>query len=96
MAKLLALLTHTTQPYVCIGDWQNPPNSLASTVLSSKFHFGILAPDHSVPSGNTIDYAILHNTLAGTTSILTEWTIPWRPHALLKLKFDIEAATKEY
>ena len=96
MAKLLALLTHTTHPYVCIGDWQNPPNSLASTVLSSKFHFGILAPDHSVPSGNTIDYAILHNTLAGTTSILTEWTIPWRPHALLKLKFDIEAATKEY
>ena len=61
-----------------------------------KFQFGILAPDHGVLSGNTIDYAILHNTLAGTTSILTEWAIPWRPHALLKLQFDIEAATKEY
>ena len=96
MARLLALLTHTAHPFVCIGDCQNPPNVMAGTVLSSKFHFGILAPDHSVLSGNTIDYAILHNTLAGTTTLLTEWAVPWRPHALLKLKFDIEAATREY
>ena len=96
MSRLLALLTHTAHPFVCIGDWQNPPSAMAGTVLSSKFHFGILAPDHSVLSGNTIDYAILHNTLAGTTTLLTEWSVPWRPHALLQLKFDIEAATREY
>ena len=96
MGKLLALLTHTAHPFVCVGDWQNPPSTMAGTVLSSKFHFGILAPDHSVLSGNTIDYAILHNTLAGTTSLLTEWSVPWRPHALVRLKFDIEAATREY
>ena len=96
LANLLALLTNTTHPYVIIGDWQNQPHTLASTVLPAKFQFGILAPDHSVLSGNTIDYAILHNTLAGTTSITTEWAVPWRPHALLKLQFDIEAATKLY
>lgn len=90
LAKLLALLTHTTHPYVVIGDWQNQPSFLASTALPSKFQFGILAPDHSVLSGNTIDFAILHNALAGATSILTEWAVPWRPHALLKLQFDIE------
>ena len=93
---LLALLTHTAHPFVCIGGWQNSPSSIAGTVLASKFHFGILAPDHSVLSGNTIDYAILHNTLAGTTSLLTEWSVPSRPHALLKLKLDLEAATREY
>ena len=71
MARLLALITHTADPFVCIGDWQNPPNVMAGTVLSSKFH--ILVFDHSVLSGNTIDYAILHDTLAGTTSLLTEW-----------------------
>ena len=96
LANLLALLTNTTHPYVIIGDWQNQPHTLASTVLPAKFQFGILAPDHSVLSGNTIDYAILHNTLAGTTSITTEWAVPWRPHTLLKLQFDIEAATKLY
>ena len=96
LANLLALLTNTTHPYVIIGDWQNQPHTLASTVLPAKFKFGILAPDHSVLSGNTIDYAILHNTLAGTTSITPEWAVAWRPHALLKLQFDIEAATKLY
>ena len=96
LAPLLSLLTQTTHPYVLIGDWQNPPSALASTVLSSKFHFGILAPDHSVLSGNTIDYAVLHNSLAGTTSLQAHWAVPWRPHALLQLTFDIEAATMEY
>ena len=96
LAHLLTLLSQTTHPYVLIGDWQNPPSALASTVLPSKFHFGILAPDHSVLSGNTIDYAVLHNTLAGTTSLQSKWDVPWRPHALLQLDFDIEAATREY
>ena len=96
LAQLLTLLSQTTHPFALIGDWQNHPSALASTVLPSKFHFGILAPDHSVLSGNTIDYAVLHNSLAGTTSIQAQWDVPWRPHAMLQLTFDIEAATMEY
>ena len=55
IGRLLALLEATKHPYVIIGDWQNPPDAIASTVLPAKFHFGILAPDHSVLSGNVID-----------------------------------------
>ena len=38
LAQLLTLLTHTTHPFVLIGDWQNQPSALAS----------ILAPDHTI------------------------------------------------
>ena len=96
VAKVLALLEQTTHPYVVIGDWQNHPDSVASTVLPAKFHFGILAPDCSLLSGNVIDYAILQDTLASATALTTEWAVPWRPRALLKLQFNIEEATREY
>ena len=65
-------------------------------MLPSKFHFDIKAPDHSILSGNVIDYALLHNTLASTTALTSDWAVPWRPHALLTLQLNIEAATKEY
>ena len=67
-----------------------------STVLPSKFHFDIKAPDHSILSGNVIDFALLHTSLASTTALTTDWAVPWRPHTLLTLQLDLEAATKEY
>lgn len=94
IGKLLALLESTRHPYVVIGDWQNNPDSLASAVLPAKFEFGIPGPDCSVHSGNVIDFGILRNTLAGTTSLTTDWAVPWRPHALLTLNFDIEAVAE--
>ena len=94
IAKILALIEATTHPYVLLGDWQNSPGSITSTVLPSKFHFEVLAPDHSILSGNVIDYALLHNTLAGTTAIATDWAIPWRPHALLTLHLNIRQPPK--
>ena len=63
--------------------------------MPAKFHFGILAPDHSVLSGSVLDYGLLHDSLASTTALTTDWAVPWRPHALLTLHFDIEAATRE-
>ena len=92
LSRLLALLEATTHPYVILGDWQNNPGHFPSTVLPAKFHFSILAPDHSVLSGNVLDYGLVRNTLAGTTALTTDWAIPWRPHALL----DIEAVSQEY
>ena len=65
-------------------------------MLPSKFHFDIKAPDHSILSGNVIDYALLHTSLASTTALTTDWAVPWRPHTLLSLQLNIEAATKEY
>ena len=96
IAKLLALVEATKHPYILLGDWQNKAGSFTSTVLPSKFHFDIKAPDHSLLSGNVIDYALLHNTLASTTALTSDWAVPWRPHALLTLQLNIEAATKEY
>ena len=96
LAKLLALIEATTHPYILLEDWQNSPGSITSAVLPSKFHFEVLVPDHSVLSGNVIDYALMRSTLAGTTALTTDWAVPWRPHALLTLHLNIEAATKEY
>ena len=31
-----------------------------------------------------------------TTPSQADWAVRWRPHALLKLQFDVEAATREY
>lgn len=96
VARLLSLLQATTHPFVIIGDWQNQPSSISSTVLPAKFNFGILAPDHSVLSGNVIDFSILHNSLAGSTSLTTDWAIPWRPRALLTLTSMATAATSHH
>ena len=96
ISKLLALLQATTHPYILIGDWQNKPSTISSTVLPSKFHFDILAPDVSMLSGNVIDFSLIHTSLSGTTALTTEWAVPWRPHALLTLHLDIDAATKEF
>ena len=96
LAKLLALVESTKHPYILLGDWQNSPDGFTSAVLPSKFHFDIKAPDHSILTGNVIDYALMHNTLATTTALTTDWAVPWRPHALLTLHLNIEAATKEY
>ena len=96
ISKLLAVLQATSHPYIVIGDWQNKPSAISTTVLPSKFHFDILAPDVSMLSGNVIDFSLVHTSLSGTTALTTEWAVPWRPHALLTLHLDIEAATKEY
>ena len=96
IAKLLSLLQATTHPFILIGDWQNKPSTISSTVLPSKFHFDILAPDVSMLSGNVIDYSLVHTSLSSTTALTTEWAVPWRPHALLTLHLDIDAATKEF
>ena len=42
------------------------------------------------------DWPISQDRRDFTTAITTDWAVPWRPHALLKLQFDIEAANKEY
>ena len=47
-------------------------------------------------SGNVIDYSLIHNSLSGTTTLTTQWAVPWRPHALLTLHLNLEAATREF
>ena len=96
LARLLALVQATNHPFVLLGDWQNSPATITSTVLPSKFHFEVISPDCSLLSGNVIDYALIHTNLASATSLTTEWAIPWRPHALLTYHFNIEEAAKEY
>ena len=47
-------------------------------------------------SGNVTDFSLIHTSLSGSAAVTTEWAVPWRPHALLTLHLDIEAATKDY
>ena len=49
LARILALIDATNRQ---------------ATVLSSKFHWQILAPDATLLNGNTLDYAIMHQNLA--------------------------------
>ena len=96
LARLLALVQATNHPFALLGDWRNSPGSFSSTVLPSKFHFEVLAPDVSLLSGNVIDYALIHTSLASTTSLTTEWAIPWRPHAPLSYHFNIEEQIQHF
>ena len=83
LARILALLDASTRQFILVGDWNNHPEQFQGTVLSSKFHWQILAPDATLLNGNTVDYAIIQQTLAACTSMTTEWAVPWRPHCLL-------------
>ena len=90
LARILALLEATTRQFVLVGDWNNHPEQIQGTVLGSKFHWQILAPDATLLNGNTVDYAIIQQTLAACTSMTTEWAVPWRPHCLLTYAFELE------
>lgn len=43
-----------------------------------------------------MDYALVQKQLAECTSVQTEWAVPWRPHALVSLTFELDAATRIY
>lgn len=72
------------------------PRKLHQHCTSVQIHFEVMASDHSILSGNAIDYALLRNTLAATTAITTDWAVPWRPHALITLHLNIQTATEDF
>ena len=41
-------------------------------------------------NGNTVDCAIMHQTLASCASMTTEWAVPWRPHCLVTYALELE------
>ena len=90
LGRILALLDASTRQFILVGDWNNHPEQFQGTVLSSKFHWQILAPDATLLNGNTVDYAIIQQTLAACTSMTTEWAVPWRPHCLLTYALELE------
>ena len=90
LARILGLLDATTRQFILVGDWNNHPEQFQGTVLSSKFHWQILAPDATLLNGHTVDYAIIQQTLAACTSMTTEWAVPWRPHCLLTYALELE------
>ena len=66
------------------------------TVLGSKFHWQILAPDATLLDGNTVDYALILNQLAPLTSMTTDWAVPWRPHCLLTYALELPDDFRNY
>ena len=40
-------------------------------------------------NGNTVDYAIVHQTLASCASMTTDWAVPWRPHCLVTYALEL-------
>lgn len=66
------------------------PNQFQGTVLGSKFHWQILAPDAAMLNGDTVDYALTHNNLAPHTSMTTDWAVPWRPHCLVTYALELD------
>ena len=96
LPRILALVDATNRPYILVGDWNNHPDLFQQTVLSSKFHWQILAPDATLLNGNTVDYAIMHQNLAPLASMTTEWAVPWRPHCLLTYAFELDDDLRRY
>lgn len=76
LARILALIEASNRQYILLGGWR--PNQFQKTVLDSKFHWQILAPDATLLNGNTVDYALIHNQLAPLTSMTADWAVPWR------------------
>ena len=77
LARILALIEATNRQYIMVGDWNNHPEQFQNTVLSSKFHWQILAPDATLLNGNTVDYAIMRQNLAPLASMTTDWAVRW-------------------
>ena len=96
LARILALIQATNRQFILVGDWNNHPEHFQSIVLSSKFHWQILAPDATMLNGNTVDYALIEEKLAACTSMTTEWAIPWRPHCLVTYALELEEDFRRY
>ena len=96
LARILTLLQASNRQFMMVGDWNNHPDQFQSTVLNSKFHWQILAPDATLLNGNTVDYAIMHQNLATHTSMTTDWAVPWRPHCLVTYALELDDDFRHY
>ena len=96
LGRLLALVEASNRQYILLKDWNGHPSQLQGTVLGSKFHWQILAPDATLLNGNVLDYALIHNQLAPLTSMTTEWAVPWRPHCLVTYALELPDDFRNY
>ena len=96
LGRLLALVEASNRQYILLGDWNSHPSQFQGTVLGSKFHWQILAPDATLLNGNVLDYALVHNQLAPLTSMSTEWAVPWRPHCLVTYALELPDDFRNY
>ena len=63
LGRLLALVEASNRQYILLGDWNGHPNQFQGTVLGSKFHWQIHAPEATLLSlnGNVVDYALIRH-----------------------------------
>ena len=78
LSKLLNLLDHTHAPFIIGGDWQNSPESMAATVILSKFNCQILDTQQATTlHGSQLDYLLVSNALLSSVQLTAaDWEVP--------------------
>ena len=92
LARLLGVIANLKIPWCIAGDWNCSPEDVSASVLLQKFQGTIFAPDESTLKGSVLDFAVVHNSLAGCAHLETDWDIPFRPHCLLTLHLDLDVS----
>ena len=90
LARLLGVISNLQIAWCILGDWNCSPDEVSASVLLQKFQGTIFAPDESTLRGSVLDFAVVHNSLAGYAHLQTTWDVPFRPHCLLTLNLDLE------
>ena len=84
LAALALFLQELRLPWIVVGDWNCTHEELASSGFLQSVHGRLLAPLEATTSqGSSIDFGVVCAKLAGCVSVVTEWNVPFKPHAAL-------------
>ena len=84
LAALALFLQELRIPWIVVGDWSCTHDELASSGFLQSVHGRLLAPLEATTSqGSSIDFGVVCAKLAGCVSVVTEWNVPFKPHAAL-------------
>ena len=85
LAALALFIQELRIPWIVVGDWNCTHDELACSGFLQSVHGRLLAPLEATTSqGSSIDFGVVCAKLAGCVSVVTEWNVPFKPHAALR------------
>ena len=83
-ANLIAFTRNLEQPFVVIGDFNEDPGELHKTHIIKK------TGGKMSLTGSELDWSFVSHALVPIKRIPTDWTVPCKPHCLVKVDIELD------
>ena len=86
-AGLIAFVTSLQKQVIIMGDFNVSPEVFMTTTMAQHMQVQILATgEETCNTGNELDWALVSTPLAADLTVVANWMVPFKPHAMLQFK----------